>query len=78
MSMEAGYCYLQFNQDLITSLEKLFSTDQFLGPYLKNYTDIDYKDTYLTYYKPNIKGRVKVEYFVNDYQVIYYSNFIIN
>ncbi|KAL4105205.1 hypothetical protein QTP88_020473 [Uroleucon formosanum] len=69
MSMEAGYCYLQFNQDLITSLEKLFSTDQFLGPYLKNYTDIDYKDTYLTYYKPNIKGRVKVEYFVNDYQV---------
>ncbi|XP_060857516.1 uncharacterized protein LOC132935078 [Metopolophium dirhodum] len=69
ISMEAGYCYLQFNQDLIKSLEKLFSTDQFLGPCLKNSRDVDYKDTYLAYYELNIKGRVKVEYFVNDNQV---------
>jgi len=74
--MESGYCYLQFNQDLMKSLEKLFSTDQFLGPCLKNSRYVDYKDTYLAYYEPNIKGRVKVEYFVNDYQVIYYANFI--
>lgn len=76
--MEAGYCYLQFNQDLIKSLEKLFSTDQFSGPCLKNSRYVDYKDTYLAYYEPNIKGRVKVDYFVNDYQVIYYANFIIS
>ncbi|XP_022176927.1 uncharacterized protein LOC111038222 [Myzus persicae] len=69
ISIEAGYCYLQFNQDLIKSLEKLFSSDQFSGPSLKNCRDIDYKDTYLACYKSNIKGRVKVEYFVNDYQV---------
>ncbi|KAL5237875.1 hypothetical protein ACI65C_005285 [Semiaphis heraclei] len=69
ISFEAGYCYLQFNQDFIKSLEKLFSSNQFFGPYLKNSRDIDYKDTYLAYYRSNIKGRVKVEYFVNDNQV---------
>ncbi|XP_025191084.1 uncharacterized protein LOC112591464 isoform X1 [Melanaphis sacchari] len=70
--VENGYCYVQFNQDLIKSLEKIFSTDQFFGPYLKNARDIDYKNIYLAYYGQNIKGRVKVEYFTSNYQVKVY------
>lgn len=76
ISMENGYCYMQFNPDLIKSLEKLFTTDQFFGPCIKNARDIDYKNIYLAYYEQNIKGRVKVEYFISDDQVIYYKNFI--
>lgn len=69
ISIENGYCYMQFNPDLIKSLEKLFLTNQFFGPCIKNARDIDYKNIYLAYYEQNIKGRVKVEFFISDDQV---------
>lgn len=44
-------------------------TDLFSTGLLKTNRDIDYKNVYLTTYKQNIKGRVKVVHFIDDCRV---------
>lgn len=65
LSIINGYLYLQYNNDLIKSLEKLFLTDTFSGPYLKSINDIHFDNIYLATYKSNIKGRVIIKYCVD-------------
>lgn len=53
------------------SLENLLLSNHFFGPYLNHVKDINVENMYLATYKPNIKGRVKVMYFIDEFQVKY-------
>lgn len=53
------------------ALENLLLSNNFFGPYLNHVRDIDMENMYLATYKPSIKGRVKVMYFIDEFQVKY-------
>lgn len=71
LSVVNGYCYLLKNKDLMESLENLLLGNHFCGPYLNHVRDIKMENMYLAIFKANIKGRVKVMYLIDEFQVKY-------
>lgn len=70
LGIEKGYWFLRLNNNVMDSLENLFSTsDTFTGPYIKDIKDIDFEKVYLTSYMIDMKGRVKVTDKISNSQV---------
>ncbi|XP_016658330.1 uncharacterized protein LOC100161737 [Acyrthosiphon pisum] len=67
--VESGHLYLQLNIDIVTSLEEILPSDEFLDPgfFLKSKEDIIKDKVYITKYEAdNIWSRVQVLDIVND------------
>lgn len=70
--VESGHLYLQLNIDIVTSLEEILPTDEFLDPefFLKSKEDIIKDKVYITKYEAdNIWSRVQVLDIINDFEV---------
>lgn len=70
--VESGHLYLQLNIDIVTSLEEILPSDEFLNPefFLKSKEDIIKDKVYITKYEAdNIWSRIQVLDIINDSEV---------